>query len=206
MLRVVLVLTCLCLLSACSQWWQVRPYPEFVLAEIKPGDKIRITTKKGLKADLVVIAVDRTQIVGADQSYPLNDIAKLEKRGKSPPANPCSPQKRLECSLPTTVELLHESQSYYKDYFYPSCEQHDYCYRHGNATYGVERVACDRQFLEDMQQQCSPRKLSVFLLDSESNPAECSAVALAYYQAVSKLGEKNFRTTGSTYCEYDGPP
>lgn len=194
------------LLSACAQWWQVRPYTEFVAAEIRPGDKLRIETRDGVRSKLVVVSVRDDRIVGEHQTILLDDIARLEKQSKEGPANPCRPHVPLGCSVPEWATLLHESQARYRDYFYPSCEQHDYCYRHGSRTYGMTQTSCDHEFLQDMQAQCHPDTITEFFLQSGLNYAECNAVAMEFYQVVQKYGASRFSSTNSTYCEYNGPP
>ena len=197
----------LLLLSACAQWWQVRPYADFVRAEIRPGDQLRIETRDGEISKLTVVAVTDDQITGEHETIALTDIVKLEKQSKTPPANPCSPQVPLGCSVPQWATVLHDSQSHYKDYFYPSCEQHDYCYRHGTATYGMGKEACDYRFLQDMQAQCNPDDPMELLLQFGNSYATCGAVAMEFYLAVQKYGADRFRNAASsTYCEYDGPP
>ena len=193
------------LLSACGQWWQVRPYPDFVSAEIKPGDQVRVRTLDGERRKLVVVAVQRDRIVGENETIMLDQIAHLEKHSSTSPANPCSPQVPLGCSVPDWANVLHESQSRFKDYFYPSCEQHDFCYRHGARTYGMTQSACDYRFLQDMQAQCHPGNFEDFLQVS-GNYTTCGAVALEFYMAVQKYGASRFKSSTSTYCEYDGPP
>jgi len=193
------------LLSACAQWWQVRPYPAFVNAEIKPGDEVRVKTRDGERSKLKVVAVKNDRIVGEDQTVMLDEIIQLEKRSEVSPANPCSPQVPLGCSVPQWASVLHESQSRFKEFFYPSCEQHDYCYRHGARTYGMSQNACDFQFLQDMQAQCHPDDMSD-LLQLGGNYTTCGAVAIEFYMAVQKYGATRFKSTTSTYCEYDGPP
>ena len=195
------------LLSACAQWWEVRPYTDFVRAEIRPGDKLRIETRNGEKRKLTVVAVKDDRIVGERQTIALADIEKLEKQSKTSPSNPCSPQVPLGCSVPQWATVLHDSQSHYKEYFYPSCEQHDYCYRHGFATYGMGKEACDYHFLQDMQAQCNPDNLTELLLQSGTSYTTCGAVAMEFYLAVQKYGADRFNdASSSTYCEYDGPP
>ncbi len=207
LLRTVLsLLLPLLLLSACAQWWQVRPYSDFVRAEIKPGDELRIETRDGGRSKLIVQSTEDDRIVGKHRTILLADIVRLEKRAKSPPANPCSPQVPLGCSVPDWAAMLHDSQSRYGDYFYPSCEQHDYCYRHGAATYGMSKNSCDYQFLQDMQAQCHPDDLVKLLFESGGNYAECTAVAMEFYLAVQKRGANRFNSATSSYCEYDGPP
>lgn len=194
------------MLTACAQWWQVRPYTDFVLAEIVPGDELRIETRDGEESKITVVAVAKDRIVGAHQTVLLQDIVQLEKRSEQPPANPCSPQVPLGCSVPDWAAVIHDSQAHYATYFYPSCEQHDYCYRHGARTYGMSKDACDSQFLLDMQEQCHPDNLKDWLLQSGGNLTLCGAVALEFYLAVQKYGSTRYNANSSTYCEYDGPP
>jgi hypothetical protein len=193
-------------LGACAPWWQVRPYPEFVKAELRPGDQLRIETRDGRRFKLTVQAVRDDRIVGDQQTVALAEINRLEKQSKSPPANPCSPQVPLGCSMPDWAAVLHPSQSQYRDYFYPSCEQHDYCYRHGYATYGLGKEACDQRFLQDMQDQCSPDNFTELLLRAGESYATCGAMAMEFYLAVQKYGAGRYRGSNSSYCEYDGPP
>ena len=194
------------LIPACSNWWQVRPYPDFVAAEIQPGDEIRVETDNGESVEFQVVTVKYDRIVGEGYSVLLRDIAKLEKLSKLPPANPCSPQVPLGCSVPDWAKLLHDSQSRYQEYFYPSCEQHDYCYRHGAATYGKSKNTCDSEFLQDMQAQCNPDDFVDFLVLADGKFMECDAVAMEFYLAVQKYGADRYQSAKSTYCEYDGPP
>lgn len=206
LLRTLCMLLALALLSSCTQWWQVRPYPDFISAEIKPGDEVRIETREGVRSKLVVVAVKDDRIIGENQTIMLNDIVLLEKHSKSPPANPCSPQVPLECSVPQWAQVLHDSQTRFKEYFYPSCEQHDYCYRHGAATYGMSKNACDSEFLLDMQAQCHPDNITELLQLAGDGYTTCGAVAVEFYLAVQKYGANRFKANTSTYCEYDGPP
>jgi hypothetical protein len=194
------------LLCSCAQWWQVRPYPDFIVAEIKAGDQLRIETSDGLRSKLVVVSVLNDRIVGEDQVVLFNDITSLEKRSKTSPANACNPSQSLGCSVPEWATWLHDSQSKYRDYFYPSCEQHDYCYRHGAATYGMDRGTCDENFLRSMQNQCSPSNFGTFIKEINLDLAECTLIAMEFYQIVRKYGARHFNSSNSSYCEYDGPP
>ena len=200
------LLLSLALLSACAQWWEVRPYPDFVNADIRTGDQLRIETRDGQRSKLVVVEVQDDRIVGENQTILLQDIVRLEKRSKDPPANPCSPQVPMGCSVPGWAVVLHGSQARFKEYFYPSCEQHDYCYRHGTATYGMSKDDCDYQFLQDMQAQCQPDNIVDLVLISGDNFTACGAVAMEFYLAVQQYGAQRYNANPSTYCEYDGPP
>ena len=193
--------------TACTPWWSVRPYPEFVQAEIRPGDQLRIETRDGAHREVTVVAVRPDRIIGESETILLDQVEAIEKRSDSPPANPCSPQVPLGCSVPDWAKTLHHSQSHYGDYFYPACEQHDYCYRHGEATYGKNRTACDGEFLRDMQALCSPDNMLQWVLEAGGDYAECSLVAIEFHQAVQRYGAGRFLSgSASTYCEYDGPP
>jgi hypothetical protein len=204
--RCLYLLLPLILLSACTHWWEVRPYSDFVAVEVQPGDQIRIKTRDGERIKMLVVEVKDDRIVGENQTILLSDIEQLEKRSENPPANPCSPQVPLGCSTPQWATLIHDSQAIYTKYFYPSCEQHDYCYRHGTATYGMGKDDCDYQFLQDMQAQCQPDDIVDLLLQASSNFTTCNAVAMEFYVAVQQYGANRFNANTSTYCEYDGPP
>ena len=73
------------LLSACAQWWEVRPYPDFVNADISTGDQLRIETRDGERSKLVVAEVQDDRIVGENQTILLQDIVRLEKRSNLRP-------------------------------------------------------------------------------------------------------------------------
>jgi hypothetical protein len=196
----------LLLLCSCAQWWQVRPYPDFIAAEIKPGDQLRIETNDGSRYKLVVVNVLNDRIAAEDQIVLFSDIVSLEKQSKTSPANACNPKQSLGCSVPEWATWLDDSQSKYRDFFYPSCEQHDYCYRHGAATYGMDRNTCDDNFLNNMQKQCSPANPGTFFLEVNLDFAKCNLIAVEFYQIVNKYGAKHFKSAQSSYCEYDGPP
>ena len=174
--------------------------------EIAAGDQIRIVKVDGSKTRMTVESVGSSEISGQHQTVMLKDILSLEKYAKQAAANPCSPGIPLGCSVPRAITLLSSSQGTYEKFFYPSCEQHDYCYRHGAATYGEDKESCDEQFLEDLEDQCSPDSFTSALLQSDQNFGECSATAIAYYHSVRQYGAKRFSGASSTYCEYDGPP
>jgi len=207
MIKRSITLLLLTLLTACSQWWPVRPYSDFINAEIAPGDQIRIETVGGKKSKMTVESIEIDRINGQNGTVLLKHIVSLEKYAKEPAANPCSPGIPLGCSVPRSITVLSATQAKYEDFFYPSCEQHDYCYRHGAATYGEDQNSCDEKFLADMEDQCSPDSFTSVLLQSDLNFGECSATAIAYYHSVRQYGANRFsnRST-STYCEYDGPP
>jgi len=203
-----LVLLCL---SGCGQWWNVRPYVDFVRAEIKPQDRVKIKTTIGREFEMTITLVQGNEIEGKVDGQPerirLKDITHLQKYARVPPANPCSPEVPLGCTVPKIVTLGISWQRNIQAFFYPSCEQHDYCYRHGAATYGEDQESCDRQFFESLKNQCKPSSALQAWLRFEVNYLECNSSAVAYYEAVQKRGSTRFSGLGkSTYCEYEGPP
>jgi len=206
MTRLFFFLVPLFLLCSCAQWWQVRPYPDFITAEIKAGDQLRIETSDGIESRLVVVNVLNDRIVGENQVVMFTDIVTLEKHSKTPSVNACNPTQSLGCSVPQWASLLGGTQSRYKDYFYPSCEQHDYCYHYGAATYSMDQSTCDSNFLRNMQEQCSPANMRTFLLEVNLDFAECNVIAMEFYQVVKNYGARHFKSGKSSYCEYDGPP
>lgn len=206
MKRLVFFLVPLLLLCSCAQWWQVRPYPDFISAEVRAGDQLRIETSDGIVHKLVVTKVQNDSVIGEGQVILFSDIVKLEKYSKTSPFNACNPSHSLGCSAPEWASWLSDNQSEYQEFFYPSCEQHDYCYGHGAATYGMDQSACDDNFLRDMQEQCSPANKRTFLLEVNLDYAQCNLIAVGFYQAVKKYGASRFRSVTSSYCEYDGPP
>lgn len=205
MARLAILLFFFLLLGSCAHWWQIRPYADFITAEVRPGDRLRIETTDGIRREVIVSIVLNDRIIGEEQVVLFADIVTLEKHSKTSPVNACNPSQSLGCSVPQWVALLDDTQSEYRDFFYPSCEQHDYCYRHGAATYAMDRKACDDNFLGDMEDQCSTER-SKFLPELDVDYAKCSLIASEFYQVVKKYGAAHFKSAKSTYCEYDGPP
>ena len=77
---------------------------------------------------------------------------------------------------------------------------HDLCYRHGEATYGMTRKECDVEFYDNMKTACSGFK-GLGVLDPEEF-AKCQFAAKQTYEAVRTHGEKHFQSASSTYCAY----
>lgn len=200
------------LAAACTPTHTVKPLPNFVRVGLEPGDRIRITTRSGEAHDVVVTEVRSDRIVGEDDEYLLEDLVSIKKSAWERPESPCGGGRPLGCSVPWLVSLASEAHGHYKEQFYDACAQHDYCYRHGHASYGKDRKSCDDAFLEDMRGLCPDaaasgfgRMLEVFD-DSVGSRQTCETVANDFYQAVRRYGADRFETTFSTYCEYDGPP
>lgn len=202
---------CVCL-AACTPAHNVKPLPNFVEAALEPGDKVSVTTQNGETREFVVTEIRDGVIYGEDHEIPLSDIHKLQKIAWKRPESPCGGEKSLGCSVPLLVQLASEHHRHFGDKFYDACAQHDYCYRHGYRSYGVDREACDTEFLDNMRAHCPEeagnaltRALQV-LDDSVDSRSNCLAAADDFYAAVRRYGEEKFLNDESTYCEYNGPP
>jgi len=120
--------------------------------------------------------------------------------GSTPTAPPCSGSQPLGCSIPTAVLVVSHDYEEQADKFHGACVTHDLCYRHGEATYGMTRKACDTEFLHNMKDACSGFK-GLGVLDPEEF-AKCQFAAKQTYEAVRTHGEKHFQSATSTYCAY----
>lgn len=210
-LKPVLVILCLCI-AACTPAHNIKPLPNFVEAGLEPGDRVVVTTLDGDTSDFVVTDIRDATIFGEDYEIPLSDIARIQKRAWSRPESPCGGDKALGCSVPLLIRLTSEGHNHYRDKFYDACAQHDYCYRHGYRSYGVDRETCDERFLQNMHAICPAPAVNVvtktieLLDDSVTSRRICLSVASDFHDAVRRYGAEAFQTDDSTYCEYDGPP
>ena len=200
------------LAAACAPLHTVKPLPDFVKTGIEPGDTVTVETRSGEEHEFIVREVRENRLSGDDAEFLLKDLVSIKKHAWSRPKSPCGGDLPLGCSVPWLVALTSEAHGHYKEVFYDACAQHDYCYRHGFASYGVDRTACDEAFLVDMKNLCPKPAASgvgkVFEImdDSVESRQTCEMVADDYYAAVKRYGADRFLTTASTYCEYDGPP
>jgi coproporphyrinogen III oxidase len=108
------------------------------------------------------------------------------------------------CSIPEVVLLLSGDYEEQAEKFHPACVTHDFCYRHGVATYGVTRDECDTAFYDDMKKTCKGLG-GLGVLDIQGF-GTCQLAANQTYEAVRRRGEEHFQTTTSTYCEYREDP
>ena len=207
------VLGLLLLAAACTQQqFSVRPVPDFVQMAIEPGDSVIVTTTAGETVEFVVVDVTEDALHGEDRRFGIADIVTLKKLARQRPPTPCGGEERLGCSVPLLVALASEDHAHYREVFYDACEQHDYCYRHGVRTYGLNREYCDREFLNNMNTICPRPKTSTFgtiieaLSGDMDTSLKCREIANDFYVAARDFGEKHFRDVDSTYCEYDGAP
>lgn len=82
-----------------------------------------------------------------------------------------------------------------------ACIFHDYCYRHGHATYGYTQNDCD-QFLQNHS-----FKLCRYTSQAKRNTQErCQTRARLVTLGVIFGGSKSFRIDDSTYFEFDARP
>ena len=153
-LRSIVIVCCVIACVVCTPAHTVKPLPNFVDAALAPGDRVRVETNDGKTTEFVITEIRDESIFGDQHQIRLNDIAKLEKLAWSRPESPCGGGQPLGCSVPLLIRVASDSEGYYRDVFYDACVQHDYCYRHGYRSYGVDREACDTEFLEDMCDTC----------------------------------------------------
>lgn len=178
----------------------IRPKPEYIRAGVGPGDTVEIETKDGRKLEMVVTEVRTTAIVGETDVVDFADIETIAKRSWKEPEHPCGGGMPVGCSIPEVVLVLSEDYKRQAGKFDKACRTHDFCYRHGHATYGLDRASCDDDFYQDMKSACaSLGPLSV--LDAKEF-AICQAAAAQTYDAVRRYGEGHFQTASSTFCEY----
>ncbi len=182
----------------------IRAKPEFIRVGVQAGDLVEITTKDGEYREFVVKDVGTNHIEGPSETIRFSDIQRIVKRSWKEPAHPCGDNIPLGCSIPEVVLILSEPYGQQAEKFHSSCVTHDFCYRHGSATYGATHAECDLVFYDDMKKACGAK--GVFgVLDIE-DLGKCQLAASSTYGAVRRYGEKYFRTTTSTYCEYREDP
>ena len=201
------------MLAACVPSHPIKPLPDFVQLAIEPGDRVEVTTHTGDVYEFEVVAVTAEAIHSKrGRVFPLSEIAGLKEIAWEKPPSPCGGEKELGCSVPFLVSVISEEHGHYREAFYTACEQHDYCYRHGARTYGLDRDDCDAEFLDNMLDICPAESTSVFgsivdmMSDDVNSRSVCLQVADDFHRAARTYGEKHFQAnTDSTYCEYNGP-
>lgn len=179
---------------------EIKAKPEFIQAGVKPGDTIDVTTHDGVETTIVVSEVRATAIAGENQVILFRDIESISVRSWKRPEHPCGAGEPVGCSIPEVVLTLSNDYGNQAAKFHPSCVLHDFCYRHGFATYGTDRETCDSNFYEDMLLRCNTMG-AVSVLDIKEYTI-CQAAAVQTYEAVRRYGETAYRTTTSTVCEY----
>lgn len=203
MFRMVLIAIVLILVTGCARTVPSHDIPvrkEYIEAGIQAGDAVEITMIDGEEKSFEVVDVRTNVIVGPDGDIPISDVQSIVKRSWTQPGHPCGANEPVGCSIPEVVLLLSDEYSEQAAKFHPACVKHDFCYRHGYATYGDTRELCDEQFLEDMKKACGGA--SVLNLLNAKGYGICSVAAGQTYEAVRRKGEPHFRTRTSTYCEF----
>jgi hypothetical protein len=189
-------------LAACSvtPGHDIRPTPDYIRAGVKVGDTLEIETKDGRSIGMVVTEVRASAIASDSEVIDFADIASITKRSWQAPEHPCGGGRPVGCSIPEVVLVLSHDYKRQAGKFQPACVMHDFCYRHGFATYGEDRAACDDDFLAAMKSACSSLG-PLSMLDAKEF-AICQAAALQTFDAVRRYGEPHFLKVGSSYCEY----
>ncbi len=203
MRRVLLAFLFSVLASGCASVTPSHNIPvktEYIDAGIQAGDTIEITLKDGEEMTMEVVSVRMDAIEGPDGDISISDIQSIVKRSWELPGHPCEGDEPVGCSVPEVVLLLSAEYKEQAAKFHPACVTHDFCYRHGNATYGATRKECDTAFLADMKKSCSGIG-GLDILDLEQYSI-CRFAADQTHGVVRLKGEPHFRTSTSSYCEY----
>jgi hypothetical protein len=183
---------------------EIRAKPEYIEAGVQTGDQVEITTKDGKYREFVVEDVSNNTIKGPSETIPFSDIQKIVKRSWTAPTHPCGGALPLGCSIPEVVLILSKEYAQQAEKFHPACVTHDFCSRHGVATYGATREECDTAMYDDMKKACKGMG-GLGVLDVKEFGI-CQLAASQTYEAIRSHGEKHFQTTASTYCEYRDDP
>ena len=191
----------LCTSCSVAPRHEILPRPDHIRVGVEPGDRLEIETRDGQELKMVVVEVRGTTIVGEESTVDFADVAVIAKRSWTAPAHPCGAGEPVGCSIPEVVLVLSEDYERQAEKFRPACISHDFCYRHGAATYGETRVSCDDRFLVDLRASC--RTMGVLSILDTKEFGICQGAALQTFNAVRRYGEPHFKATGSsTYCEY----
>lgn len=139
---------------------------------------LRWAAMDGIVLLMIVIAVfayKGPQIVGAMAEYVVGHSA--QPKGEVYPATPYLPMQStaevaalggraegISCSLPSIAESFFDDapagveqsapNASVNLQFRQACFRHDYCYRHGAATYGYTQLDCDNFLAEDAARLC----------------------------------------------------
>ncbi len=178
--------------------------PDHINAGVQVGDTVEITTKDGKTREFVVTKVGTSSIEGPSEIILFREISMLVKRSWEAPTHPCAVGVAVGCSIPEVVLLISGDYKDQAEKFHPACVTHDFCYRHGFATYGASRDECDSNFYDNMKTACAGA-FGFIVLDLEQ-AAICNLAASSTYNAVRAYGEKHYKTTGGSYCEYRDDP
>ena len=174
--------------------------PDFIRAGIQAGDSVEITTKDGEQRKFRVRVVTENTIEGPTETIRFDDIQSLVKRSWQEPGHPCGGGLPTGCSIPAVALILSSDYETQSEKFRAACVTHDFCYRHGVATYNVTREECDSDFYDDMKEACGGLG-GLGVLDI-ADFSKCQVAAKQTFAAVRRHGEQHFQSTTSQYCEY----
>lgn len=201
--RLALLLLLIVFAASCSKiipTHSIPAHPDYIQAGVQPGDTIAVTTKEGKVRTIEVTNVGVNSIESLDGTIYFSDIQSIEMQSWSAPEHPCGAGVPVGCSIPEVVRVLVGDYTQQTDKFHPACVIHDFCYRHGYATYGVNREQCDADFYQRMKKACSGTG-GIGIFDIKENSI-CRISANQTYEAVRRHGEPHFRTNTSIVCEY----
>lgn len=122
----------------------------------------------------------------------------------------------LDCSIPSLVESFMFERVRGKDapislQFRQGCVTHDYCYRHGYATYGYTQADCDLMLLQAAFRTCiqiyDMGLLGLEKPNSSNRPKSCETRAREVLLGVRMGGWDSFKAREkSSYFEFDPLP
>ncbi|MEM7283781.1 MAG: hypothetical protein AAF438_19370, partial [Pseudomonadota bacterium] len=125
-MRIVLLTMLLLTSTACTPTHVIRPYPNFIQAGVKSGDKVTIETVAGETVNLKVSTVGTESISGNDKTVAYKEIRSINKRAWQAPDVPCGGEQPLGCSIPEMLTLINGVTENTQG-FEPACVQHDFC-------------------------------------------------------------------------------
>ncbi len=207
LVAVVIVAAFVASLTGCAQVvpaHKIPAKPDFIRAGVQAGDSVEIITNDGEHREFVVQEVTANAIEGPSESVLFSDIQSIVKRSWKEPEHPCGGGLPTGCSIPEVVLLLSTDYERQAEKFRAACVTHDFCYRHGVATYNVTRDECDSDFYDDMKKACKGLG-GLNVLDVEEF-GKCRIAANQTVATVRRHGEKHFQSNTSTYCEYREDP
>jgi len=179
---------------------EIRAKPEHIRSGVQVGDSIEVTTKDGEYREFEVTNVTANTIEGPTETIPFSEITHLVKRSWKKPEHPCGGGKPVGCSIPEVVLVLSDDYQQQADKFHPACVTHDFCYRHGSATYGAKREECDQLFYVNMKSACGGTA-GLGRFDFKEYGL-CQLAARQTFEAVRRYGEPHYLATTGSYCEY----
>ena len=207
MIRYSITALLIILVAACAQitpQHEIPVKPDYIYAGVQVSDTLEVTTKDGKLHEIEVTDVGTHFIESVNGRIYFSDIQSIVKRSWTAPEHPCGAGEPVGCSIPEVMLVLSDDLNEQADKFHPACVTHDFCYRHGFATYGVNREQCDATFYENMRKACAGSG-GLGRLDVKGYSI-CELAANQTFEAVKKYGEPNYRGANSTYCEYRVEP